>query len=119
MSSVLYIKIVPVLPACASKPTSVLLSFATVFQHLKAPGSMNITSSDKFCDGKYPYKKRMKDKQYEKQKAELQVELLKAQRWAKETGQKISNLRSLLSKMLSPFTPRKPILLNVSELPAV
>ncbi|MGI9222537.1 MAG: polyphosphate kinase 2 [Woeseiaceae bacterium] len=50
---------------------------------------MNITSSAKFCDGKYPYKKRMKEKEYEKQKAQLQVELLKAQRWAKESGQKI------------------------------
>ena len=50
---------------------------------------MNITSSDKFCDGKYPYKKHMKDEEYEEQKAKLQVELLKAQRWAKETGQKI------------------------------
>ena len=50
---------------------------------------MNITNSDKFCDGKYPYKKRLRDKTYERQKAELQVELLKAQRWAKQTGQKI------------------------------
>jgi polyphosphate kinase 2 len=50
---------------------------------------MKITSSDEFCDGKYPYKKRMKNNAYEKQKAGLQVELLKAQNWAKETGQKI------------------------------
>ncbi len=50
---------------------------------------MNIISSDKFCDGDYPYKKDLKDKAYEKQKAELQVELLKAQRWAKDSGQRI------------------------------
>ena len=50
---------------------------------------MNITNSAKFCDGKYPYTERMKTKDYEKKKAKLQVELLKAQRWAKETGQKI------------------------------
>jgi polyphosphate kinase 2 len=50
---------------------------------------VNITNSDKFCDGEYPYKKRLRDKTYERQKAELQVELLKAQRWVKETGQKI------------------------------
>ncbi len=50
---------------------------------------MNITNSDKFCDGKYPYKTDMKNKVYESQKAELQVELLKAQRWARESGQKI------------------------------
>jgi polyphosphate kinase 2 len=50
---------------------------------------MNIISSDKFCDGKYPYKKNLKNKAYEKQKAALQVELLKAQRWTRESGQKI------------------------------
>ncbi len=50
---------------------------------------MNIISSDKFCDGKYPYKKSLKNKAYEKQKTELQVELLKAQRWTRESGQKI------------------------------
>ena len=50
---------------------------------------MNITKSAKFCDGSYPYKKRMTKNRYEKQKAKLQVELLKAQRWAKETGQRI------------------------------
>lgn len=37
----------------------------------------------------YPYKNRMKRAEYEKQKALLQVELLKVQSWVKETGQKI------------------------------
>ncbi len=46
-------------------------------------------NSDEFCDGKYPYKRGMRNKVYERQKAELQVELLKAQRWVRETGQKI------------------------------
>ncbi len=50
---------------------------------------MKTINSDEFCDGEYPYEKPMKDKVYEQQKAELQVELLKAQRWAKESGQKI------------------------------
>jgi polyphosphate kinase 2 len=50
---------------------------------------MNITSSEKFCDGKYPYKKHLKDKAYEKQKQALQVELLKAQNWAKQTDHRI------------------------------
>ena len=53
---------------------------------------MKIISSDEFCDGKYPYKKNLRDKIYEKQKTDLQVELLKAQRWARETGQKIVTL---------------------------
>jgi len=50
---------------------------------------MHITDSVEFCDGDYPYKKRMKKKLYEQEKAELQVELLKVQRWTKATGQKI------------------------------
>ncbi|MFW2177654.1 MULTISPECIES: polyphosphate kinase 2 [unclassified Moraxella] len=40
-------------------------------------------------DGGYPYKNRMSRKNYEAQKYELQVELLKLQKWVKETGQKI------------------------------
>ena len=41
-----------------------------------------------FENGKYPYKDRMKRKDYEDLKAKLQVELLKVQLWAQETGQK-------------------------------
>ncbi len=37
----------------------------------------------------YPYKSKMKRDVYERHKQELQVELLKVQRWVKETGQKI------------------------------
>ena len=40
-------------------------------------------------DGGYPYKNRMSRKNYEAQKYELQVELLKLQKWVKETGQKV------------------------------
>lgn len=39
--------------------------------------------------GVYPYKNRMKRKTYEKQKYELQVELLKMQRWIRENDQKL------------------------------
>ncbi len=42
-----------------------------------------------FETGEYPYKEKLKRKPYEKQKAELQVELLKVQEWVKESGQKI------------------------------
>ncbi len=42
-----------------------------------------------FESGKYPYKQRMRRGTYEKQKKALQVELLKAQGWAKDNGQKI------------------------------
>ena len=37
----------------------------------------------------YPYKHKMKREVYERHKQELQVELLKVQRWVKESGQKI------------------------------
>lgn len=42
-----------------------------------------------FETGEYPYKTRISRSVYEKQKAELQVELLKVQEWVKATGQKI------------------------------
>lgn len=42
-----------------------------------------------FETGEYPYKKKMSRKVYERRKAELQVELLKAQEWVRETDQKI------------------------------
>ena len=39
--------------------------------------------------GEYPYKNLLSRKSYEKQKFQLQVELLKLQAWVKETGQKV------------------------------
>lgn len=42
-----------------------------------------------FENGEYPYHSKMKRAVYEKHKAELQVELLKVQRWVKESGQRI------------------------------
>ena len=39
--------------------------------------------------GGYPYKNLMSRKRYEMQKYQLQVELLKLQNWAKETGQRV------------------------------
>lgn len=40
-------------------------------------------------EGAYPYKNRLSRKNYEAQKYQLQVELLKLQKWVKETGQKV------------------------------
>jgi len=45
--------------------------------------------AESFRSGEYPYKDKITRSEYEKQKKELQVELLKVQRWVKETGQKI------------------------------
>jgi polyphosphate kinase 2 len=42
-----------------------------------------------FREGVYPYKTRIRRPVYERQKKELQVELLKVQNWVKLTGQKI------------------------------
>jgi polyphosphate kinase 2 len=45
--------------------------------------------SDDWRTGGYPYKNLMSRKNYEKQKYQLQVELLKLQAWVKETGQRV------------------------------
>lgn len=45
--------------------------------------------SQSFESAEYPYKASMRDKDYEREKTELQIELLKAQNWVKETGQKV------------------------------
>lgn len=42
-----------------------------------------------FETGQYPYPDKIKRNDYEKQKAQLQVELLKVQDWVRATGQKI------------------------------
>lgn len=44
---------------------------------------------DLFKEGKYPYTDRIQRSEYEKEKALLQIELLKVQNWVKITGQKI------------------------------
>jgi polyphosphate kinase 2 len=45
--------------------------------------------SDDWRTGGYPYKNLLSRKRYESQKYKLQVELLKLQSWAKETGQRV------------------------------
>ena len=42
-----------------------------------------------FANANYPYKTKMQREEYEKEKQNLQIELLKMQGWAKETGQRI------------------------------
>ena len=42
-----------------------------------------------FREGIYPYAKRMKRAEYERLKAGLQIELLKAQHWVRESGEKV------------------------------
>ena len=42
-----------------------------------------------FETGEYPYRTKIRRKDYEKHKAELQIELLKVQEWVRESGEKI------------------------------
>jgi polyphosphate kinase 2 len=50
--------------------------------------ALRATGSD-FANGSYPYKKKMKLRDYEEEKHLLQIELLKMQTWVKETGQRV------------------------------
>ncbi len=43
----------------------------------------------RFEQGQYPYEKKIKRAEYEKEKAKLQVELLKVQKWIDDTGAKV------------------------------
>lgn len=45
--------------------------------------------AESFRSGEYPYKTKISRKSYEAHKRDLQIELLKAQKWIKETGQKV------------------------------
>lgn len=48
------------------------------------------TSNRKYLIGpQYPYEKKLDREEYEQQKSELQVELLKLQKWVKDTGERI------------------------------
>lgn len=42
-----------------------------------------------FADANYPYPEKMKSKDYEALKKDLQIELVKMQNWVKETGEKL------------------------------
>ncbi|HRD34363.1 MAG TPA: polyphosphate kinase 2 [Rhodocyclaceae bacterium] len=62
-------------------------------EELAASGKTGVKADDELSDdwrtGGYPYRNLMSRKNYEKQKYHLQVELLKLQKWVKETGQKV------------------------------
>ena len=63
-----------------------LVAASPVEVHAPAPTPDAVRRA--FESGEYPYKTKLGRKSYEKQKAELQAELLKVQIWAQETGQK-------------------------------
>ncbi|MEW4566909.1 polyphosphate kinase 2 [Tautonia sp. JC769] len=55
----------------------------------RVPTSPDDELVDDWRSAVYPYKHRLSRKSYERQKYQLQVELLKLQAWVKETGQRI------------------------------
>ena len=63
--------------------------------HARASGARpddlrgRVTTERVFRDGVYPYRDKMKRKEYERLKAGLQVELLKVQRWVRRSGRKV------------------------------
>ncbi len=74
----------------ARRPTAVKKQHAAALRHQLAemkrdPGVVRRL----FETGEYPYASRMARRSYEAHKAQLQVELLKAQSWIKESGQKV------------------------------
>ena len=52
-------------------------------------GRVNAAQPNEIISDTYPYPTKLTRKKYERDKAELQVELLKMQRWVIETGQRI------------------------------
>lgn len=58
-----------------------------VLQHKGQVSPENSNSAE--LPESYPYTTRMRRKTYEKQKKDLQIELLKVQQWVKQSGQKI------------------------------
>jgi polyphosphate kinase 2 len=54
---------------------------------VKLPESGRVLNQ--FEQGQYPYEKKIKRAEYEREKAKLQVELLKVQKWIDDTGAKV------------------------------
>ncbi len=67
--------------AASAGPVATLVS--------QAPAGSDEDSASAPLPETYPYRSRLRRNDYEKQKAELQIELLKVQTWVRESGQKI------------------------------
>ena len=77
----------------ASPDDIALLSKSLRLEHLKKQPTHSIElDTERFTNesnSPYPYKNRLQRKTYEKQKYDLQVELLKLQHWLKDTGTRL------------------------------
>lgn len=67
--------------AISHEPTALLVA--------NAPQGSAEDSDDAILPTGYPYPNRIRRREYEREKKDLQIELLKVQSWVKETGQKI------------------------------
>ncbi len=67
--------------AISHEPTAMLVA--------NAPPGTNEDSEDAVLPVGYPYPDRIHRREYERNKKDLQIELLKVQSWVKETGQKV------------------------------
>lgn len=67
--------------AISHEPTAMLVA--------NAPHGSDEDSEEAALPSGYPYTQRIRRREYERQKKDLQIELLKVQNWVKETGQKI------------------------------
>jgi polyphosphate kinase 2 len=77
-----------------ASPDDIAMLRRTLFQdELAATFKTGVKADDELSEdwraGGYPYKNRMSRKNYEKQKYHLQVELLKLQKWVRNTGQRV------------------------------
>ena len=67
--------------AISHEPTALLVA--------NAPHGSEEDSEDAALPPGYPYPDRIRRREYERNKKDLQIELLKVQNWVKETGQKV------------------------------
>jgi polyphosphate kinase len=67
--------------AISHEPTALLVA--------NAPHGSDEDSDDAILPPDYPYPNRIRRREYERQKKDLQIELLKVQSWVKQSGQKI------------------------------
>ena len=76
----------------AAAPAAVATSEETAAQAEPGPSEFPVVAPDaerqQFEVGTYPYSDKMKRDEYEEKKALLQIELLKVQKWVKDTEQK-------------------------------
>ena len=73
----------------ASADDAKALKAALLDREAEPPASPDEVLSDDWREGGYPYRNLMLRRNYERQKYQLQVELLKLQAWVKETGQRV------------------------------